>query len=206
MSEELEGKSEDRARPAGHEPPVPRGEVPFARRVVIAVGIALLMLGVAIFLRKSIYVLLLIFTSILIAVMLRGMAAWLAGKTRMPDGAALAVVVLGLLGSFIGLGFLIAPSIVAQFEQLADRLPQSVERAQEELRQTSWGRRLLGEGQPQAGGGASQQSQGQPQQAPAPETQPVAQQQQQPEQLGGAASGQANPAGGPGQPQSGETV
>src|SRR5688572_29502045 len=164
MSEELEGKSEDRARPAGHEPPVPRGEVPFARRVVIAVGIALLMLGVAIFLRKSVYVLLLVFTSILIAVMLRGMAAWLAGKTRMPDGAALAVVVVGLLGFFIGLGALLAPSVLAQFERLADQLPRSVERAQERLREYSWGRKILGEGEPEAAGAgaAAGQAGGQP--------------------------------------------
>lgn len=131
------------------EPPVPRGDVPFARRVVIAVGIALLMLGVALFLRKSIYVLLLVFTAILVAVMLRGMAAWLAGKTRMPDGGALAVVVLAIVGFFILLGVLIAPSVVAQFEGLADQLPRSVERAQERLRQHSWGRKVLGEGEPQ---------------------------------------------------------
>lgn len=146
------------------EPPVPRGEVPFARRVVIAVGIALLMLGVALFLRKSIYVLLLVFTAILIAVMLRGMAAWLAGKTRLPDGGALAVVVLAILGLFILLGVLIAPSVVEQFERLADQLPRSVERAQERFRQHSWGRKVLGEGEPQQ----QPQQSGQPGQAGQP--------------------------------------
>ena len=209
MSEATGGKSEDRDRPAGHhEPPVPRAEVPFARRVVIAVGIALLMLGVAIFLRNSIYVLLLVFTAILIAVMLRGMAAWVARKTRMPDGAALAVIVVGLVGFFVGLGFLLAPSIVAQFEQLADQLPQSVERAQEGLRQYSWGRRLLGEGQGAPAGQPGQQqaqasepaAQGAtPPPAPGPQSQPS-------QAAAGAPSGQTDPAANPGTPQPGNTM
>jgi predicted PurR-regulated permease PerM len=161
-------------------PPVPREDLPFARRVVIAVGIALLMLGLAIFLRKSVYVLMLAFAAVLIAVMLRGMAAWLAGKTRLPTGAALATVVIGLVGLFILLGVLLAPSVVAQFEQLADRLPQSVERSQERLRQYTWGRKVLGEGAAQA-----------------PQTQQ--------DQLGGASGATAADAPTT-QPQPGETV
>lgn len=181
-----------RASGAG-EPPVPRGDVPFARRVVIAVGIALLMLGVALFLRKSIYVLLLVFTAILVAVMLRGMAAWLAGKTRMPDGGALAVVVLAIVGFFILLGVLVAPSVVEQFERLADQLPRSVERAQERLRQHSWGRKVLGEGEQQ------QQPQQQPQQ-PQPSGEPA--------QAGQPAAGDtaAAPDAPATQPQPGNTV
>jgi predicted PurR-regulated permease PerM len=145
-----------REEPGGHEtphrpagagtPPVPRADVAFARRVMIAVGIALLMLGLAIFLRKSVYVLLLAFAAVLVGVMLRGMTMWVAGKTRLPTGAALAAVVIGLVGLFILLGVLLAPSVVAQFEQLADRLPQSVERSQDRLRQYTWGRKILGEG------------------------------------------------------------
>src|SRR5215208_3033390 len=75
-------KAEEASRPA------------FARRVVVAVAITLGMLAVALFLRKSIEVLLLAFASILIAVVLRAMAAWVAGKTHMRVGIALAVVVL----------------------------------------------------------------------------------------------------------------
>lgn len=146
---------------------MPPAEIPFARRVVIAVGIALLMLGVAIFLHRSVYVLLLTFASILIAVMLRGMTNWLAGKTRLPDGAALALVVLGLVTSFAGLGVLLAPDIVVQFEQLADKLPQSVESAQGRLRQYSWGRKLLGEGGPGPAAAAAQRQGRQPAQGPA---------------------------------------
>lgn len=145
-------ESEPSLPPGAGKPPVPRAEVTFARRVVIAVGIALLMLGVAIFLRKSVYVLLLTFAAILIAVMLRGMATWLAGKARLPIGGALAVVVIALVGFFVVLGALLAPRVVAQFELLADQLPQSVERAQERLREHSWGRKILGEGGSQTAG------------------------------------------------------
>jgi predicted PurR-regulated permease PerM len=121
----------------------------FARRAAIAVGIALGMTAVALFLWYSIYVLLLTFAAVLVGVALRGMASWLAGKTRLPAGGALAVVIVGLVGFFVLLGVLLAPRIVAQFERLADQLPQSVESAQDRLRQHSWGRKLLGEGEPQ---------------------------------------------------------
>lgn len=117
----------------------------FARRVVVAVAITLGMLAVAIFLRNSIQVLLLAFAAILIGVVLRAMAVWVAGKTGMRTGLALAAVVLAIVGFFVGLGMLIAPQVVAQFEQLADQLPQSVEKAQDRLRQHDWGRRILGE-------------------------------------------------------------
>src|SRR5687767_8311852 len=86
----------------------------FAKKVVIAVGIAIGMAAVAVFLWYSIQVLLLAFAAALVGVLLRGMAHWLAGKARMPVGGALAVVIVAVGGFFVVLWVLLAPSIVRQ--------------------------------------------------------------------------------------------
>src|SRR4051794_41364498 len=120
-----------------HEPHAPVSQA-FARRVVVAVGITLVMAGVALFLWNSLYVLLLAFAAVLVGVALRGLAVWVSGKTRMRVGIALALVILMLIAVFAVAGVLLAPAVVQQFERLADQLPQSVESAQERLRQYSW--------------------------------------------------------------------
>jgi predicted PurR-regulated permease PerM len=136
----------DEHRPR-HAPAVSRA---FARRVVVAVGITLAMVAVALFLWNSLQVLLLAFAAILVGVALRGMAVWLAGKTRLPVGGALAVVILSVVGLFLGVAALVAPAVVQQFDRLADQLPHSIESAQERLRQYAWGRRVLGDTPPDA--------------------------------------------------------
>jgi predicted PurR-regulated permease PerM len=130
----------------------------FARRVAIAVCIAVGIIGVALFLWYSVDVLLLAFAAILVAAMLRGMATWVAGKTRLPVGGALAVVIVSLVGFFIVLGVMLAPAVAQQFERLADSLPASVKSAEDRLRQQSWGRKLLGESDPPAAPVADQNS------------------------------------------------
>jgi predicted PurR-regulated permease PerM len=132
-------------------PIVPRA---FARRVVVAAGITLAMVAVALLLWNSLSVLLLAFAAVLVGVALRGMAEWLGRTTRLPIGGALAVVILSLVGLFVLLGVVAAPTVVQQFERLADQLPQSIEAVQERLRQYSWGRRVLGEVPPDGGGAA----------------------------------------------------
>lgn len=136
------------SKQAGDEPAACRWS--FARRVAVAVAIALAMGAVALFLWYSLYVLLLAFAAVLVAAMLRGMASWLAARTRLPAGVALAAVVLGWVGFFTVLGLLLAPAITRQFTQLADRLPESVNQVQDRLRQTDVGRRVLGEAQTEA--------------------------------------------------------
>jgi predicted PurR-regulated permease PerM len=122
----------------------------FARRVVVAVGITLAMVAVALFLWNSLQVLLLAFAAVLVGVALRGMAEGLAPWTRLPIGGALAVVILSLVGFFVVLAAIAAPTVVQQFERLADQLPASIESVQERLRQYSWGRRVLGDVPPDA--------------------------------------------------------
>jgi predicted PurR-regulated permease PerM len=117
----------------------------FALRVAVAVGITLLMTAVALLLWNSMYVLLLAFAAVLVGVLLRGGAEWVAGRLGVGVGWGLGAVLVSLVGFFVLVGLFAAPSIVEQVENLADRLPQSLQAAQDTLRKYSWGRRVLGE-------------------------------------------------------------
>jgi predicted PurR-regulated permease PerM len=125
---------------------------------LIAVGIAMGAAALAVFLWYSMHVLLLAFAAVLVGVLLRGSAGWVAAKAKIRPGWALLVVLLSLIGAFVLLGVFAAPSLVRQAEVLTQRIPQSLRQAEEKLRTYSWGRQLLGE-QEDAGGGAAPASQ-----------------------------------------------
>ena len=166
------------ASPAGPAATTP-GERSFARRVLIAVGIGIGLSALALFLWYSMYVLLLAFAAVLVGVLLRGSAEWVAARLRIRVGWALGLVILSAVGFFILLGYFAAPSIVQQGEKLADRLPHSLRKAEDTLRQYSWGRRIIG-GQPQSSTQAGQAQQSSPARPDASATQPASQPSSQP--------------------------
>ncbi|QJE73164.1 AI-2E family transporter [Aerophototrophica crusticola] len=111
----------------------------FVRRVLIV----LLLAGIAAALIMAAQVLLLLFGSVLIAVLLRGLARQVKKLVRMPDAAAVGIVVLVLAG-VTGLFFLVlGQQVSSQFSSLAKTLPASVDRISESLEQTAWGRQVL---------------------------------------------------------------
>lgn len=150
------------------------GERSFARRALIGGAIVIGMAALAMFLWYSLYVLLLAFAAVLVAVLLRGSAEWLAKRLHIGPGWGLGVVVLALVGSFVLLGVFAAPSVAEQGERLADQFPQSLRKAEDKLREVSWGRRVLGEHTPEP------QAAGQAGGAGEPTSQPAAQSQTQP--------------------------
>lgn len=154
-------------------------EQSFARRALIGVGIAVAVSALALFLWYSMYVLLLAFAAVLVGVLLRGGAEWVAQKFNIAPGWGLGIVLLALVGFFVLLGLFAAPSIVQQGENLADQLPRSLRRAEDKLRGYSWGRRILSDPTPDPAGGQPQggSSQGH---APQPESQPASQSSSQP--------------------------
>ena len=153
------------------------GERSFARRALIAVGLAIAFAAIAMFLWYSMYVLLLAFAAVLVGVLLRGAAEWVAQRLGIGPGWGLGIVVLALVGFFVVLGLFAAPSIVREAENLADQIPQSLQKADDSIRKQSWGRRLLGDN----GGGGGQHPAGQPATQPAaqasgqPASQPASQ-------------------------------
>ena len=137
----------------------------FIKRVLITVGIVLLALALALLLWWGIRVLLVGFAGVLIAVLLRSIAVGIHKLTRLPVGWSLGVTCLLLVGLFVGIYFLIAPDVVEQTAQLADRLPKAVEKLKERINQSKMGQQLtkLAERASPGGGGA------------APTTQPIQQ-------------------------------
>lgn len=72
-------------------------------------------------------VLMLFFAGILLAVFLRALTRRLAHWTRIPDAAALAVVLVALTGIGIGAILFAAPQVSAQFEELLEAAPSAWE-------------------------------------------------------------------------------
>jgi len=153
------GDGATRVRAGASGPPATTpGEQSFARRALIAVGIAVGVAALALFLWYSMQVLLLAFAAVLVGVLLRGMADWVDARFRVGPGVGLCIVLLALAAFFASVGFVAAPGIVRQVESLADRLPQSLQRAEDSLRQYSWGRRLLGDQTPAPDGQSEPQT------------------------------------------------
>jgi predicted PurR-regulated permease PerM len=93
---------------------------------LIAVGIALGAILLTLFLYYAIYVLLLAFAGILLAVLLRGAAEWVARKSGLSVNWSLAVVVFALAAAFFVLGWLTAPGLTRQANGFAKKLPESL--------------------------------------------------------------------------------
>lgn len=115
----------------------------FLRRVVAVVAIvslaglalALVVLGIDILLAT--------FAGVLVAVLLQAFAAVVARHTPLPYRWALAAVVLGLL-LLLGLGgWLLAPQVAEQVDQLREQLPAVLSQFEQRLARYGWGRWLL---------------------------------------------------------------
>jgi predicted PurR-regulated permease PerM len=107
------------------------------KALVAAVTITLLLLW------KAREVFLLVFAGILLAVLIDGLAGMVSGKTRLPRGWALVVVMLALVGAIVAGGWLLTPRVVAQVEELSQSLSNSIERVRAMLTQYALGQWLL---------------------------------------------------------------
>lgn len=115
----------------------------FVQRVLIVGGIALALVVVTLLARAIVDVLLLIFAAVLLAILLRTPADWLASRTSLAPKLALGIVVVGLLAA-LGLGgWWLTPSIVDQSGELGTTVPRIVEDLQAQLRSTAAGAWLL---------------------------------------------------------------
>jgi len=108
----------------------------FVRRVGIAIGLVTVAgMLVALFL-ESITVFFLVFASILWTVFLRGIAETIAKYTPIPVRAALALVMVLLLGAVVGVGFISGPNIAEQYNRVTETVPKAVDRLQTRIQQS----------------------------------------------------------------------
>ena len=102
----------------------PGGELPFARRVLIAGLLTLVLLALALVLARHPEVPLLLFGGILGAVFLDALAWPLRRALHAPRPLAVGIAALVLVASGVAGAWLIGPQLYEQGAQLADRLPQ----------------------------------------------------------------------------------
>jgi predicted PurR-regulated permease PerM len=112
--------------------------------VAAAVAVALLLSW------QAADVFLLIFAGLLLAIFLRALSDWLSAHSPLSVGWALATVLLALIGSLIAAGWLLAPGIADQVDQLSQKLPQAASKLEDRISRYEWGRIILREA-PSAG-------------------------------------------------------
>ena len=114
------------------------GQPDFLRRALIAVSLASVAVVVFLLLWQAADVFVLLFAGVLLAVVLRGAADWLARRTGLPGGWALAAVVVGLALLFAAAGWFLGAEFASQYEQISKALPASWEQLRGRLKKYEW--------------------------------------------------------------------
>ncbi|MBF2003851.1 MAG: AI-2E family transporter [Synechococcales cyanobacterium C42_A2020_086] len=110
-----------------------RNYVIYLHRVLIAVGVVGLFVVAALLSWAVMDVLLLTFLGVLVAIVLRTLAKPIARKTPLSSRWALGVVVVMLGVLLVGIGWLLAPEIIAQTDQLAEGVEEAIEQVEASL-------------------------------------------------------------------------
>jgi predicted PurR-regulated permease PerM len=115
----------------------------FARRALPIVLLATLAVAALVALYAAAQVLLILFGALLFAILLRAFSEGLSHLTGLSVGWSLAVVVLLLFGLAGLTGWLVAPGLAEQFEELKEQLPEAARRIEEFLQRLGWRERAL---------------------------------------------------------------
>src|SRR5262249_9675284 len=115
----------------------------FARRTVIGVLLAVLIVALAYLCWRGVEVLLLAFAGMLFAVFLSALSDWLSQFTRLPYHWALTVVVVSLVALTAGIGWLVGNQLARQILEMSQRLPEFVQAVRNHLKESPWGTLLL---------------------------------------------------------------
>ncbi|NDJ86193.1 MAG: AI-2E family transporter [Chloroflexi bacterium] len=88
-------------------------------------------------------ILLLIFIGILLALWLDGVSSWISRRTPFSRRVALILLLVGGVAVVGTVGYLGAPYLVDEIEQLESNLPEATEEIRAELEQYQWGRSII---------------------------------------------------------------
>lgn len=111
----------------------------FIQRVLFITGVVLLVIALLFAFARAPGIFLLTFVSVVLAVFLHTVARTLP----LPYKPALGVTLLLLVGVLAGFSWFMGPCLDNQLRGLNTQLPRSVDRVEQQLSQTAWGRRLL---------------------------------------------------------------
>lgn len=121
----------------------PLSEHTFTHRVWLVVLIVAVAGGAILLLWLTYEVALLFFASVLLGIFLYTLSNWVARLTRLGQGWSLSLVMLGLVGICVLLGWLLAAPISEEVDQLSQELPKAIGQVQSQLEHYSWGKALL---------------------------------------------------------------
>jgi predicted PurR-regulated permease PerM len=121
-----------------------------ARRTLASTSVVAAVVVLLLFIWYARDVLLLAFAGILVGVFLRRLATWVSDRTPLSPTWALVVVVLVLVGGFVGTFAVRGESIGAEVRTLRDQLPAAADSFRNRLERYEWGRRAV-ESAPDAG-------------------------------------------------------
>lgn len=106
-------------------------------------GFTGLALGIILLFWHTSAVWLLMFVSLLFAILLHTLAKPFIRYTPLPAGGALSVVILLLIVAFSVGGYLFAPPLVSQIGDLFQQLPEAIQQARDSLTQYAWAQPFL---------------------------------------------------------------
>src|SRR5688500_16298189 len=112
----------------GQPTPGPVAPGDYVRRVVVTLGLAALAVMLFVWTWYAIQVLLIAFAGVLLAILLRELANFISRNTPLSNGWSRAVVILAVIGVLVGLGWLTLPRIARQADELAEKLPEQMEK------------------------------------------------------------------------------
>lgn len=115
----------------------------FFRRTVFVSGMTIVTALTLALIWKASEVLLVLYAAILVAVLLRAPANWLARHTRLSHNFALSLSVLVFGALFATLVYLLAVPMAEQAGQLADTLPKAAASMRHRLQEHQWAKPLL---------------------------------------------------------------
>lgn len=115
----------------------------FARKALIVTGLVTAVALLVFFMWQVLDILVVLFAGILLGVLLTSISGWLRQHTPLSHRQALGVTVVTLL-LLLGLGgWLAAPSLVEQGQQLGDNLEKSFDSLEETLSNQAWAQPIL---------------------------------------------------------------
>lgn len=115
----------------------------FTQKVFIAASVLSLFVIVLLLLAKAFNVVLLVLGGVLIATWFRGMAYWLADKTRLSGNWSLAAVIGGTVMLLTLVLWLLGAKISSQVSQLQQQLPSSVQQLKQKAAGYKWGSEVV---------------------------------------------------------------
>jgi predicted PurR-regulated permease PerM len=114
----------------------------FVKRSLVVIALVTLTVLVLALLYIGMQVLFLVLASVLLALPLRAGTRLLSRKTKLPEGASLAIVLLTTFAVIYGVFALLSGAITQQIDDLQDQLPGLIKNAQQQLSQSELGQRI----------------------------------------------------------------